>query len=286
MRGIDHLVLLVNDLDRASALYQTLGFTVTPKNIHPFGTANRLVQLEGSFLELVAINDPSSIPAMEGTRFSFAEFCRRRLEAGEGGAMLALQSDDAWRDLAGFQRSGLTSYESFEFSRHANFPDGTSAGVGFKLGFLPDPEMPEIMLFVCQHLSPQHFWRHEFQTHGNGAVVIRDVALVSNDPASHMTVYDGFLGGRGIEGAHRLDYPAPRGRISIITPKVFEDEYGALPASCGLQGFTIGVDRLDVVESTLKRSAISAKHHNFGLLVDPSQTFGVHVRFEEMRSTL
>ncbi|MBO6820247.1 VOC family protein, partial [Thalassospira sp.] len=46
-RAIDHIVLCVNDLDAAIAVYTQLGFTVTPRAVHPFGTGNALIQLDG-----------------------------------------------------------------------------------------------------------------------------------------------------------------------------------------------------------------------------------------------
>ena len=50
-RGIDHLVLAVRDLEKARTFYQRLGFTLTPRAQHPWGTANHLAQLNGCFLE-------------------------------------------------------------------------------------------------------------------------------------------------------------------------------------------------------------------------------------------
>jgi hypothetical protein len=62
-RGIDHLVLCVRSLEAAHETYTRLGFTLTPPAQHPWGTANRLVQLQGNFLELLAIADPKKIPS-------------------------------------------------------------------------------------------------------------------------------------------------------------------------------------------------------------------------------
>ena len=62
-RGIDHLVIAVRDLDAARATYQRLGFTLTPEARHPFGTKNALVQLNGAFLELVAMADLATTQA-------------------------------------------------------------------------------------------------------------------------------------------------------------------------------------------------------------------------------
>lgn len=57
---LDHLVILVRDLDRASRDYQSLGFTVTPGGTHADGlTRNALVPFEdGTYLELVSFVDP------------------------------------------------------------------------------------------------------------------------------------------------------------------------------------------------------------------------------------
>ena len=57
---LDHLVVLVRDLDRAIRDYETLGFTVTPDGEHADGlTSNALIPFkDGSYLELVAFLDP------------------------------------------------------------------------------------------------------------------------------------------------------------------------------------------------------------------------------------
>ena len=54
-RGIDHVVLCVRDLEAARAAFQHLGFTLTPHAVHPFGTGNSLVQLQGCFIELLTV---------------------------------------------------------------------------------------------------------------------------------------------------------------------------------------------------------------------------------------
>src|SRR5437870_3505618 len=51
---LDHVILVVDDLDRAAGLFTDLGFTVTPRSDHPFGTANRLIVFDNNFIELLA----------------------------------------------------------------------------------------------------------------------------------------------------------------------------------------------------------------------------------------
>ncbi len=58
---LDHLVILVRDLDRAAADYEDLGFAVTSGGSHADGlTRNALIPFkDGSYLELVSFVDPS-----------------------------------------------------------------------------------------------------------------------------------------------------------------------------------------------------------------------------------
>lgn len=58
---IDHIVIAVGDLDRASADYAAAGFTVTPGGEHIGGaTHNALVCFaDGAYFELIAIKDPT-----------------------------------------------------------------------------------------------------------------------------------------------------------------------------------------------------------------------------------
>ena len=82
MSGLDHLVLAVADLDQARARYQAMGFTMTPKAQHPFGTGNSNIQLQGCFLEVLTVMAPEDIPAHGMTSFSFAAHNRDFLENG------------------------------------------------------------------------------------------------------------------------------------------------------------------------------------------------------------
>ncbi|HEX6709698.1 MAG TPA: VOC family protein [Rubrobacter sp.] len=60
LRRLDHLVILVRDLDVAAADYERVGFVVTPGGEHADGlTRNALVPFEdGSYFELVSFLDP------------------------------------------------------------------------------------------------------------------------------------------------------------------------------------------------------------------------------------
>ena len=221
-RGIDHLVLAVRDLDKARALYEALGFTLTPRAHHPWGTANHLVQLRGCFLELLGIGEPAKIAPAGPGAFSFGAYNRDFLARREGMSMLVLQSADARRDRADFEAAGLETYAPFDFGREAKLPDGTVARVAFSLAFVTDRRMPDAVFFACQQHAPKYFWKLDYQTHANDARTIAEAVMVAADPAS---IADFFAKLEGPESVRRdgadLHVATARGKISVLTPASF-----------------------------------------------------------------
>lgn len=178
-RAIDHLVLCVNDLDAAIAAYSRLGFTVTPRATHPFGTGNALIQLDGMYLELLSVVDPAKIEETDlAAPFSFPIYNRDYLRHREGMSMLALQSDDAERDRVDFINAGAAVPDVFHFERDAKTPDGDTVGVAFSLAFANHPLLRHAVCFVCQHRHPpENFYFPTYQSHANGAAAIGKVIL-------------------------------------------------------------------------------------------------------------
>ena len=102
-RRLDHLVVCVRDLAQAALDWQTLGFSLTPTGVHPFGTSNRLAMFGNNFLELLAVTDAAAVPPAAPGRFSFAAHNQDFLATGEGMSMLAMHSADAHADAARFK---------------------------------------------------------------------------------------------------------------------------------------------------------------------------------------
>ncbi|WP_252509686.1 VOC family protein [Thalassospira sp. TSL5-1] len=179
IRAIDHLVLCVQDLDTACDRYRKLGFRVTPKAVHPFGTGNALVQLDGMYLELLAVLDPELIgPDELDQPFSFAVYNRNFLRLREGMSMLALQSQDARADRAAFLQAGAAVPEVFDFARKGETPDGKQVDLAFSLSFASHPLLRHGVCFSCQHHHPaENFYFSEYQSHPNSAVAIDQVFL-------------------------------------------------------------------------------------------------------------
>src|SRR3954463_8993471 len=108
-RGLDHIVHAVRDLDAAAARYAQLGFMVGARNRHPWGTHNRIVQLAGTYLELLTVAEPELIPAHQPGSFSFGAFNRDFLTGRQGLSMLAITGAGA-ADADRFRDAGIGDF--------------------------------------------------------------------------------------------------------------------------------------------------------------------------------
>jgi catechol 2,3-dioxygenase-like lactoylglutathione lyase family enzyme len=149
MRGLDHIALAVRDLDQCKASSEQLGFTTTPNALHPWDTANSLIQFGRSFIEILSVAQPQRISAAAAGEFSFDDYKRRFLEHHQGMSMLTFSSTDARADQARWRSLGLQTYALFDFSRAATLPTGEQVTVAFTLAFVINPQMPDTAWFVC-----------------------------------------------------------------------------------------------------------------------------------------
>jgi hypothetical protein len=194
-RPIDHLVLAGHDLEAMRATYARMGFTLAPVAQHPFGTSNSVIQLDGSYLELLAVTDAAKIPEATDTRFSFAAFNRDYLKEREGLSSLVLQSQNAAADSASFAAHDLPVYELVKFERKARAPDGTEKPLAFTVAHTSDARVHgQAAFFLCQHHHPENFWRPEYQRHANGALRVDSAVFVTRDPADFHIFFTYFTG--------------------------------------------------------------------------------------------
>ena len=283
-RGLDHLVMVVNDLEAARADYERLGFTTTPRALHPFGTENFLVQMQGNFLEVVGIADAAIIPPHAPGVFSFARGNADFLGRHEGMSSLVFQSDDARADRRDFLTAGLNAYENVDFSRKAKLPDGSEVTVAFSLAFVTDPAMPEATFFTCQQHAPEHFWKPAYQVHANGAHHAAEAIMVAPDPAAHAGFFSGTHGADVVECRGGIvSVATDLGSISLLTPAAFRERFGAEspgPATPPhFAGFRIAVANLGETRSILAEAEVETRETPDALQVGLA---GIIVEFAEV----
>jgi len=279
-RGIDHLVLCVNDLKKARIIYEIMGFTMTPQAQHPFGTGNTLVQLDGCFLEVLSVTKPEDIFEASGEDFSFPAFNRDYLKAGEGMSMLVLDSRDEQADRAEFLSKDLHVYPPFEFKRQTTMPSGKQATVGFSLTFLGDPALEKLAFFTCKHWRPDLFWKPEYQRHSNGALTIVDVFVVAPNTKKAVAFLAAFADAPQTETAPGiLNVNTTRGNLSVFTPDAFNRKFpdalnGKDTSSAFFAGFNIKVDDIATTEVLWAKNEISYQVDDECTWLAPSEGFG------------
>lgn len=286
-RGIDHLVLCVDDLDRGKAFYERLGFNCTPKALHPWGTGNTLAQLQDNFIEVLAILEPAKLLPPTPGQFDFGRFNAEFLKKREGMAMLVFQSTDARADQADFVAAGLDTYAPFDFERQARLPDGSSARVAFSLAFVTHKAMPEAGFFCCQQHAPQFFWKPEYQRHPNGAKTVADVVMRANEPGAHAEFFAKLQGKDAVTvSPGRLEVRTDAGRVLVLDASGIADRYPdvVLPGpqdSPVFVGYRVAVADIAATEKLLRGNNVTAKRHRGALIVDPADAFGVAVEFAQ-----
>jgi glyoxalase-like protein len=278
MKGINHLVLAGRDLEAMRAHYASLGFTVTPRGQHPFGTGNSLVALHGTYLELLAVTMPQDVPEHGAGQFSFAAFNRDYLKRHEGFSMLVLDTQDARADIAAWRAAGLQTYAPFDFSRAAKMADGQEITVGFALAFVSHPAAPWLGLFACQHYAPDYFEQPRYLQHGNGAMAVQDVWIVGDTAPDLAGFMHTVTGAKAISENPSVTTLQTRiGTIVLAHPSAFESAFGlAAPHPDDgphLAAFTIACQ-------TLGQLADLPRNGNRHVLA-PAKNFGTAIAFVE-----
>ncbi|MBB5046304.1 hypothetical protein HNR60_001049 [Rhodopseudomonas rhenobacensis] len=284
-RGLDHIVHAVHDLDAAAAFYQRAGFQVGGRNVHPWGTNNRIVQLQDFFIEILSVAEPEKIPAHGPRDFSFGAFQREYLAHRQGLSMLLLQSSDAAADARDFAAAGFGDFDVFAFARDGRRPDGSVVKLAFSLAFAVDPASPEAGFAVCQHHFPENFWNAAFQRHGNGARTARAALLVADNPSDHHIFLSALTGVRDLSSTSiGVAARTPGGDIEIVEPVSFRDQFGVIPATADagarFEGVRIAVDELDGVARLWRGNGLPFTRQGDRLVLPPDVAFGATLILE------
>jgi catechol 2,3-dioxygenase-like lactoylglutathione lyase family enzyme len=186
IKGIDHVVILVRDLDQAVANYKELGFNVTPGGEHTDGaTHNALVAFaDGSYLELIAFK--RAAPEHRWWRHAL-----NVARDSEGLIDFALLPTAIESDIAAARQRGLDYKGPFPGGRQR--PDGVE--IRWQTGQPTTPDLP----FLCGDITPRTLrvpsgpaW-----VHPNGITGIDTLIVIVRDVEESAGRYQALLGSEG-----------------------------------------------------------------------------------------
>lgn len=208
--GIDHLVIVVKDLDQAADDYRQLGFAVVPGGQHPVGSHNVLISFaDGSYLEIIAfyrdaIDHRWWDPLQKGERL--VDFC--------------FQTDDLGGDTKKLQGAGVAINNPVPWSRKR--PDGfelkwlLSLATGSHRGVAP---------FLIEDVTPRRERIPQEFSHGNGIAGIDKVLVAVGELSPIEKWYSALLGVAGERitdtalGAEGLRFRAGPHCLEFLTPR-------------------------------------------------------------------
>ena len=198
--GIDHAVVVVGDLDKAAENWKRLGFTLSPRGTHSamMGTGNFTVMLDPDYFELLGVL------AETEHNFSTRAFLAKR----EGIERVALTAIDSAAGAEEIRARGFVPLGPTDFERPVTMPDGARSAAKFRTFGWPIAEAPGgVRLFACQHKTRETVWIPELMRHANGAKRLKQVLIVSTEPAE-----DAAHLGRMIDRAVRAE---PDGALAV-----------------------------------------------------------------------
>lgn len=277
--GIDHPLVAVRDLQSVARQYEALGFAPTATTYHPWGTANRLVMLDGNFLELIGVADRALIAADEHGGRHFGRYIDRFLRDAEGGSLVALHSRNIDSDVAAVAGRGLSPSARIDFRRRVRLPDGADGEAVVSLATYIDEQRITASHFICQQHRPEMVFRAEWARHRNTARRIAFCMYMTEDLPSLTQRFAALYGHDSVsrEAAGDLvTVPTHGGDFIAATPAVVRQRLAPVepPALSGLQTriVAIGIEvsdftaaaaclnHADIVKDTQQRTLTVPAH--------------------------
>ncbi|MBL8709903.1 MAG: VOC family protein, partial [Rhodospirillaceae bacterium] len=277
IRGIDHLLIGVRDLEAAARQWQRLGFHLTPRGRHiGWGTGNYCIMFEAGYLELLGIVDPAQ----------FTNNLDLFLRGREGLMGLAFETADAVACARQLREAGLAAEDPKELRRLLEMPEGP-VEPAFELVMLPPAATPGLAAFVCRHLTPELIRRPEWLHHANRARSLVSLTVVVADPVATAFGWLPVFGPERVQTANLVTViDTGRGHIRFTTPEGLAQLYPALVPLPEYPAPWVAAMKISVADKGrcrdhLRFENVLALKTGKGCIVPPEEANGVIIEFVE-----
>ncbi|MBR0657385.1 VOC family protein [Plastoroseomonas arctica] len=286
--GLDHVGVCLKDPAPAWAIYEALGFTLSPiarqsgkrtpgGPTEPYGTGNRCAFFREGYLEILGILDPAL----------FDNDLNRFLSRYTGAHIIALATADEDAALARLRRAGIAIPGISYLERPVEAPDGPRA----RFARLPLPDAPEGRIQLIHHLTPELVWQERWLSHANHVVALDSVVLVTATPAETAARF-AVLAGVALEPdpaggfvlplpgdpAAHIGGPKQATRIRILSPESLATVLPGVtpPALPFIAGVTLRTDDANAAVTRLLPTLHPAPE---GLMLSPEHACGMALVF-------
>lgn len=283
VKGVDHIVLLVSDLDAAAKRFDALGFTLSPRGTHSphMGSANYTIIFPDDYFELLGII--ADTPRNANKRETLAE-------RGDSMTAIACRIGDAHDARKSLTELGIATSDVMEFSRPLPLPDGSTGTAAFNVTTFAQNEVPKGEMFMCQHKTRDMVWRPELMAHANGAHALAGIVVATDSPEATARAYARlFEAGSvaAIDGGFAVKTGENSAAILCLTPAATTEYYAGVDAGLVLRAdfaaLQIAVKDIAATQAYLQSSGVTAHKGKGGnsLFVSPSDAGGTILEFVE-----
>jgi len=166
----DHAVVMVRDrLEQMAPHFEGQGFTLSDVAHHNLGSWNRLIVLEGGYVELLGW-PPGAPPAR-----------KEIADSALGLEALVLRTADAEATYERLRVAGFAVNPVQVLTRDA-LVDGRQVEARFHTVRFSEQPIAGLRMYFCRHLTPECVWQPALMTHANGARRVADIEVQSPDP--------------------------------------------------------------------------------------------------------
>jgi catechol 2,3-dioxygenase-like lactoylglutathione lyase family enzyme len=272
LSGIDHVQIVVRDLEVARRTWARLGFNPTPRGRHlNRGSGNYCLMLREGYLELIGVVDPS-LPTSS---------LDAHLAHGPGLIGLAFGAASGAEAARHLGAAGLAPSGPVRLERVLE-RDGIDARLAFDIVDLPAGTIPGLRTFVCCHLSATEVREPAWLDHPNGAIATSGVVIAAVDPAPVLEAFRRMFGAAAVTGNA---VETGRERIEVVAPEALESLYPGVgarptrPLPC-LVGLSVKVADLGRCKAVLESTGVDPRPApGGGWLVSADEATGTVVRF-------
>lgn len=280
---LDHVALVVSDLDRAREIYTRLGFNLSPRSSHkgklqpdgpvePWGTGNHCAMFATGYLEILGITDKDR----------HSEHVQVLLDEYEGLHLIALGCGDADAEAKNIRQRIGKGEEPYAVSRDVPMTDGTSKQATFKILQLPDETFPEADLFLIEHRNKDVIWQPDMLLQANGVLGLAEVTICSDRLEDTGGRLAAALGVIPEEDGEMLLFKLAHGAIKIVSPNVLGDLFSNVkpPKLPWVAAMEFRVADTEVTQQYLQNNAFHILETGDGSVwIDAAQTGGAVVIF-------
>ncbi|MEQ9642131.1 MAG: VOC family protein [Alphaproteobacteria bacterium] len=280
---LDHVGIVVADLDAAQATFTKLGFQVTERSYHqgspkagdpvqPMGSANHCAMFEQGYLEIMGIWNPD-----------LWSTAAEMLAHYEGLHIIASRNYDAVATHAALS-SRLPGLPAPRILRREIEVDGKTETLEFHNIVTERAAMPEARFIVIEHKTPDLLWRPEQMAHPNGVVAIDDAYLCPSDFSEAVArIARLFDLSPELPEAGLARFQLARSQLSVYDDSAFARAYPGIrpPMRPSSMGCAFRVRDLKATRKVFQANGVAFNEASGGIWVGPPVSHGTVLSFHE-----